>query len=365
MAIREGHVGPAETIVLLVFLISMKAFLSLPAELAKNGLSAGWLLALIGIIIGTLGFFLLAAFLRRFPGRNLIEAAEETTGQWVSWVFGLTFFCFFFLLAIIVTRQMAETVITSFLPRTPISVITVALVGAMVYGCYLGVEALSRGAMLATPFMVISLVILVLLVLPYAEFDNLFPLLGNPGSLYREGPLFSSLVAEIMLLGMITPYLRRPEQVLPIGLTAIGISAAIIILITVLFGMIFTAPLGGEISYPMYSMARLVFFGRFVQRVESIFFFIWLVGGLINLTAAFYSATLILASQLRLPVFRPLVFPLGLLLTTMTFLPESFMAALRLQSRIIWTFGWVPAFALPATLLVVAIIRGKRGDSSV
>lgn len=362
--IKDGHIGWREATALIITFTAIKVLLAFPRMMAKHGLSAGWMIPVIATALGLLGFGLIAALMKRFPGKSIVEVSEEVAGKFLGITISLSFFGFFFYLTVVVLRQFAETVIATTLPLTPISVVTAVFLAAVVYGAYLGIETIARGNWLLFPFMLLGYVTILAGVLPYLNTDNFFPVLGTgPATIVKYGMLKSSLLGEVLVLAVICPVIREQKKFTRIGVMSILVAgvtmtAAVVVLIGVF------SPQGARdgAAYPLFQLARLIIYGRFVQRIESIFIFVWIFAGLVEICVSLYASAVILARTLKLPVYRPLVFPLALLAYSLSFVPPDYVTATKLETEVLRNYGWSIVFVLPGLLLLLARLRGKGED---
>ena len=143
----QGHLGHYETSVMLIIVMASRIFLGLPRLMAIIGGTASWLVITIAAAGGLLGYLVIDALLARFPGLDLIQIARRLIGGFAP-LLGLVFFLFFLAVTALVTRQFAETFVVGILPRTPIGVIGGLLLVLLVFASYLGLETISRLAIL-------------------------------------------------------------------------------------------------------------------------------------------------------------------------------------------------------------------------
>lgn len=360
----QGKLGHRETAVMLAITISARIFLWLPNLLAALGGPAGWLVATVAFGGALLGYFFLDRLLSRFPGLDLIDIGREVLGGF-NVFFGLLFFLFFLAVLSATARQFAETFIVGILPRTPIGVISGLLLVLLVFAAYMGLETISRLAMLYAPYLLLFLVLIFLLVLPNANPLYLTPVFGfGLRRIFLRGLPRSSIFAEIVLLGFFAPALREEKHRRRVGVWALGVSYLLFLVSTVIFTAVFDLPGAAESFFPVYQLARLISLAEFFQRAEAVFIFLWFFTAVIELAAIFYATAYILCRTFFLPSHRPLLFPLAVIVYSMSFIPDSFARALRLDVDLLRVYGWVPAFLFPALLWAGAVLRGKKGGAS-
>lgn len=359
--LEEGRVGTNEAIAATVYLLSTKLFISFPQQMATVGQTAAWMVPLVSFATGTLGFLIVAALLKRYPGRSIVEVSEEVAGPVFGFLASLGYLAFFFTATVLVMREFSETVGTALLPRTPLSVVMAIFVLAALFATYLGVEGLTRAAFLAAPLIVATLAFLILLSLPQANFDAIFPIFGpGAGKLVYHGVIHSAVAGEVTFLAVVAGQLREAEKVRAIGLVSIAITAFFTSVAVLVFVAVFPYPLCVHIPYPGYETSTLIYLGRFFQRVEVAFVFLWVISACIELALGGYTSAMILARMLKLPVLRPVLPAVAIIGYTLAFVPPDFPTATRLDFEVVRTFGGLAVFVVPAALLLVAQLKDLR-----
>lgn len=360
--INDGHIGFREAIALTIIFIATKVFFAFPAAMAAKGYSAGWAVPLIGGMVAIVGWLIMVRLMERFPEKSIVEVGEEVAGPIIGGVFYLGFFAFILGWVLFQLRQFSETTITAILPETPISIITAAVLLTALYASYLGIEAISRACHLVIPFVAGALALLLLGVLPYSRLEYLFPLAG-PGviKLVKEGLVTSSVFGEILILPLLFPCFRKVKDFKKAGLISLIISIIVMSIVVLVFVTYTPYPASANITIPLYSMARLISVGRFVQRVESIFLFIWIFGALLKISLGLYILTVSTGRYLKLPVFRPLLFPMAILIFTLNFLIPDLPTTLELGNNYLTGLGWAPSLVLPLILYAIVLVRKKGG----
>ena len=77
--------------------------------------------------------------------------------------------------------------------------------------------------------------------------------------------------------------------------------------------------------YPLMQVARYISIADFFEHVESVVMAIWVVGAFIKISVFYYVAALGTAQWLNLSDYRPVVWPLGILIVEFSFwsLPDT------------------------------------------
>jgi spore germination protein KB len=359
---QEGKIGVPEAVALATMFTGAELFSAYPSRMADLGQTAGWLVSLVSVLVGTLGTMILACLMANFPGRSIVEVSEEVLGSWLSLPVSLVFLLYFLILTAITLRQYAERILTAFLPVTPLEVIMGLILLGSLLACYLGLEAIGRSAVSLFPLIIGSVLLSLVLVYPYWNYNNLFPLLGSgPVKVLSRGAGESSLFSHFLVLAVVYPQVQVGKRPIRLWLIVAALSASILVLGTLAASMVFPTPVLQENLYPMLQMARLVSFGRFIQRVELFFVFFWVLWVTFKVTLGLYASLTILTRTLKLPYHRPFLLPMAIIVFALGLVPSSFIAVLNIDHGLYWQWGWITGYAIPLLLLVVARLRGKGG----
>jgi hypothetical protein len=121
-------------------------------------------------------------------------------------------------------------------------------------------------------------------------------------------------------------------------------------------------PHNREYFLPIYQLARIIHFGRFFQRLESAFLFIWAASALLYLSSAFFFIVYIFKKTFKLAYYRPLIVPFALIIFSLSLIPENVMHTVTLDTEYFGNISWLIAFGFTISLLVVARIVKKKTE---
>lgn len=361
---EDGHIGSAEGVILIYACLAAKLFLQYPAFLITAGGPAGWQVALIMTAAALLLFFPAAALAQRFPGHGLSDISRQVAGPFVGTALTLLV-CLWVLAAITLTlRSVTENFIIAMLPHTPPSILTAAMILCMIYASYCGFESLARTTRILFPVMIVGLLIVLLFNLTRLEVGRLFPFWGTGvPTIAVSGLRYAGMAAEAVVLLLVGASFRTSSAlrtsgmlgILLFGLTSAAMTASLI--------GVFGAPDAAQQPFPVFTLARLVYLGRFLQRTEALLVMFWFFAAAVHLSLLFHATALSLASSLRLPFYRPLIFPLAVLVASLVLLPQDYMVVVRTDRDWMRPLG-IGVFLIPLLLLVVAVIRRKGGTTN-
>lgn len=363
--LKEGRISAHGVFSLLSILLITQLFLGVPRVMTKEGGSAGWILMVLSAAVASIGVFILVKLLKRFPGKNFLEIAEIVWGA-PGRIFAAMIFSFLFLyIATVVVREFAETMLTTVLPRTPISVVILIFLTAMVLGAYNGLEVITRSSVLLLPFILVGLLSILLLTVSFFDFNNLFPILGaGPANLVFHAFGRSSIFVEIIFIGLICSNVNNPEKIPRQVWASFIVSVALYVIVQLFYVSVLTVAAAEKLYIPLFQLARIIYMGRFIQRIEALYIFVWFFTGALKLTLALYASATSLSRGFKIPFYQPLLFPLALIVFSMSFIPHSLLTAVYLDIDVLREYGMVLGYGLPAMLLLTSYIRGKGGKDS-
>ncbi|HHW23525.1 MAG TPA: endospore germination permease [Clostridiaceae bacterium] len=362
--LKEGKFGYKEAISLIVITITSKVFFTSPSAVTKLVGTAGWYMTLISAIVAALMFMFLYLVLKRFPGKNMMEINDIVLGKFAGSILTLIYCVFFLVIASVNMREFTEIIKVFVLTESPPSFIMAIFIISVVSIVFAGLETLVRYAKFLIYILGAGLIVVILLSVPNFRMHRLHPLLGNGlEKTIIHGALRCSFYGEAALLGIFAASLQGSKEIKKIGLYSIFISAVVTSLCLFSFGMVFPYTSARELASPMYAMAANVRLGEFLQHMEPIFVFLWNFSSFIEVAALFYGALMTYCHVFRITDKRPVVLPMGTLLFCLNLLPKGIQDVSSGYVQTLRTWGWVIYFLPAIFVLIIALIRKKKGGT--
>ncbi|KJS00997.1 MAG: hypothetical protein VR68_05965 [Peptococcaceae bacterium BRH_c4a] len=358
---EPGKISCSQLFYMIINLVTATAIVFLPGLTAVEAGRDSWIAPLLATFPGIYLALIIATLGKRFPGQTLIQYLQSILGAWPGKIFGVFYIFFFLHTNGVIVREFGELMVGLIMPRTPLIVFHAILLFLCAWAIRGGLEIPARIIEFTLPAIIIVFMIMLLLTAQEMDIKNLLPVLEN-----GIKPVIRSSLdpigwrGEIILLAMFLPFLERPGEG---GRCAIW--AVIVIGIILSFdAMINTAVLGTAVShltFPTFSLVRMVSVGNFLERIESVMVAIWIIGLFGKITWFYYAVVLGSAQLLNLKDYRPLVLPLGVLLAALS---------IRVAGNVPEVAGYIiegfPPFAflfeyiIPTVLLAVAWARGLK-----
>ncbi|QGG57488.1 GerAB/ArcD/ProY family transporter [Paenibacillus sp. B01] len=357
---RNTSISARGFAVLTVYFMIGTSILIAPAGLALAAKQDAWMAALFGVGLNIALVALYAALGKLRQHESLVQMCVSALGRWAGGLLGLAFVAFFYLLASLMIGDLGYFLTTQNLPETPIEVLQLLFVLLAVYAVRLGKSAYSRAAELFFPFLLLLFTLLVLTTLPRIDPRNFEPLLEFGLRPIVKGGINLFALQEMIVLLMLYPYVRRAagRSGAMIGGTVLG---GIVLVVTTAASIgVLCAGVTANQLFPAYALAKNISIGHFLERIEGMIIFIWVLSILIKIVITF-DATLIGLGQLfglRSTLALTLPLGVGMVVVAQLCYPNTVFVQDFLSKN--WTpFASIFLVFAPLLLYAVHLIRAR------
>lgn len=361
---EEGRISLWQFFLLVTGFLIGTSTLIIPVGPAKQD---AWLAILLAGVLGLNAAYLYTALGRRFPRETPLQYAPRVLGRWLGTFLNIIFLWYVLHLAALVLRNVIELYKLVIMPKTPMLVFAAVLAGLAAWSIRLGIENLARTAEILVPFIIVVIAILTALTLitpDIVHWEYLLPFMER-GALPILRGAYDAFVfpfGEAVLFLVFIPFLTKPEKsmrpfALAIILATLGTSGVLMRNIVVL-----GVSEAERMAFPSLIAIQQVAIAEFLTRLEPLIIFVWTFSVYLKLVVVYYVFVLGTAQALNLKDYRPLVLPMGVLLTFFSLsVHENIMQMFIFAARG-FAFYFIPAYLIyPGLLLVVAKIRNIKG----
>lgn len=360
----DGLLSWREAASMLFLFIVLRAFVSYPQTMGLLGLTAAWTIPLGSAALSAVWVWPLVILLKEHPGMDIIQITRKHAGTAASIILAAVAVVYF--LGIFATdgREVADTLSLVILPYSAMWTLFLLMTIVAMYTALNGVEVIGRVSMIQACVAAPVVLILALLTTPHWSADYLYPLLGPGGTtLLKTYVIRQATFGEVFALGLIARYMREPADLGKAAFWSIASSAVILSLCVMTTEMVFPIPSLFAIVAPFLRSVRLIFSGRFLQRIDSIFVFAWMAVGVMCLALAAWSAAVTVASALSLKTYKliiPIIMGIGYAIGIL--LPDS-TTTIVLEWAFIRPYGTLILGLWPILLLTLYRLKRRSGKS--
>ena len=359
---RKTLVTSRELVAMQIAFVATDVFLTYPQFTQYVALEAAWMIPLLSGLLALVVFLFVNWIIkRRFPNMDIVEIATSAFGSAVGSVVALVFSMYFLVYMATVMRLFMENVISTVLPNTPFFLVGALFTATAAYVAYLGFEPICRAAYLFLPVMLVGVPLLCLLTAHWWHADYLWPLWGRGLVPVFRGTLLSwSIYINVLFLVILYPHAKNPGMMGTMGVTSILAADAILTGFLLVYSMVFPPLEAQNISFPFYQLARLIYLGRFFQRLESLFIFLWVIMAVVRISILLWASVYLMSRAFQWPVSRPAIPATALLGFALSLIPPTILQMQSFSQNYLLPWGSLIVFGLPVLITVSAAVFKRR-----
>lgn len=360
----KGKISNIQAAMLAITSLTIIGHLILLTLVLDQSRQDGWLAGVFGSILGLIGIIALSKLSQRFPGLTLIEILFQHY-SWIGKIIGVFYLIYFYIMAVLGVRLFGEAY-KIIMPETPLWAFITVILLLVAYIVYLGLETLARLNQIMLPVLVVFAVAVVFLTFANdKDYGNLLPIMGNGMLPVMRGSLsVMGWFGEFVVLGMVLPYVQRPEKLVKTGLYAAGIT--LLFFLGPITGPValFGADEAASMAFPTFSEVRYIEAGEVINRFDSIAILFWTVGLMIRISLFYYGFSLGVVQILGTSTYRPLVIPIGWLIGVGAVLfSKNFSELTEFLFKTYVPLNILMGAILPLFFILWALVRRKRNVS--
>jgi len=350
-----------------ISIVLATAILFVPSITAQYARQDAWLSLILAGAFGVLVTSLAVQLALRFPGETVIQYAPRVLGTVAGKIVGFIYAFYYLFVAYFVQREFSELMNTAYLPLTPPAVIIAVLTLLAAYILYQGLEVICRANTLVLWSIMAAILLIIALGVREIRMVAFLPMLEQ-----GMGPVVLGAVApgswfgETAVILMLMPFIAASDQrrMVKFNLLAVFILFLILEMIVVASIGRFGVEQAATKVFPTLALARHIVVPTLpiFERQDAAFMVFWVAGMLFKLVTFFYAGTLALAQWLNLKDYRPLILPLGVVISALAM--QSWENIVELKAFSAEVFPLAITFVqliITGLLLLVALIRGADG----
>lgn len=358
----DNQIGAREVSMTVSSFMIGVGILTLPGMLAKHiEASDGWVSIVAAGMLASVFGIVICKLLNRFQGDTFHRFTARITAGPVAVLVSAIYGVYFLLYAAYEVRSIAKISRMYLFENTPIAFISLAFLLVVVYGVSGSTAAVIRLNTMFLPIVLLISAAVLLFGIQLMNLDNLKPFMTTAPLELASGTkdtTFALLGFEVLLFygPLLKPAVRTQKAML------VGIAIPVFLcLITYLYSIaIFTTEATSQILFPTVEIAKEVRLpGQFFERLESVFFTVWIMT-IFNTTCMAMEAGVSCLQSIAPKIGkRSCILVLCPLAYFINMLPETMLQYKQL-GLIVSNIGYATAAAIPIALLTVARLRKGR-----
>jgi spore germination protein KB len=321
---EKEQVGFRELFSIVVITLSLKATDMSTVFVFRDGLNAAWMIVICSFLLILPSLFLLNHVLKKYQCKNILEVTQLTLGKPFAFVIAFILLCFTLLNTASDSRSYLTQLTTINFPNTPMFILYLCFLTICAWGAKKGWESVGSIAWAVFPYLMLTIVLLIFLMLKEAHFNRIFPLFGT-GMLEVAKASFgyTALFSEPFILAMMYPFVKNHGTYTKSLYTSLLLAVFIMVLFYLSYLCMFDFRSVEKITYPFNEAIRFVNFGRYIMNIETFFITLWLIATVVKFTVYIYIVCKIFGFLFQIKEFEYSIMPITLLILIIAMIPEN------------------------------------------
>jgi len=360
---EDLRIGKKEMAINISSAIIGVGILTFPRILAKEtGSIDGWISVMIAGGCACLISWILAKLAARFPKHSFFDYTALIATKPVAYLITFLFALYAMFFVAYEVRAVGNIAKQYLFTATPVEVIALTFLLIVQYALIGKRIALLRLNLMFLPIVLIVILMVQMYTIPYIEMENIKPFFSSSWTGILQGSIDVGLSLtgfEIILFYAVL--MKHPEEAPKSAIIGLAIPIVLYLTIYVVSIGVFSAETTKNLIYPTIELAKEVEVpGGFLERIESVFFTIWIMT-IFNTCAAYFDIALLCFGS----IFRKVkkitwIVTLSPIIYLLSMAPETLVEFFYLGDLLTY-YGMIVAYFFPALLLLIAILRGVNG----
>ncbi|WP_249871711.1 GerAB/ArcD/ProY family transporter [Oceanobacillus saliphilus] len=335
-----------------------------PRELADKTIAAdGWVSILFGGMIAILAVWLVTKLAASFPNQSFLSYASYLVTKPVAIVITFLFSVQGILLSAFEVRAISDISHQYLFDQTPIEVVALSFLLVVVYAVSGSRAGLFRLNSMFLPIIFLITTLLVFFSIVFINTDHLLPVFKTDAQGYVQGTIESTISFSGVGIGIFFFYIslvKKPEKapaMAAFGMSwVVGLYIVVYLTCIAVFGENTTA----NIRFPLIELAKTIEIpGGFFERLDSVFFVIWIMA-IFNTTALAFDVSVMALNSIFPKVDKlKIIFVLSPIVFFLAMIPNTYLE-IGLFGRYVSYFGWGFVGVILIILWVMFKIKGAK-----
>ena len=282
---NKSKIRTIESIAFISIVTINKLIMNTSRDIIAQSGSSAWINVIYISIIAIIFALLLYKLFKNFTSSDIIDVSEYLGGKPLKILTSVLYLILFLTFVSIILRDFTETLKIIYFITTPIIFIMGFFIIGIVFANRLGFNVMAKINLIILPFMLISILIILFSEPQYYVAERLTPILGYGGTeTFLSGLTNIFAYSGIAYLYFLMPLIEKKTQFKKISVISLILSSIFLFLSVTTLLLTFSIKMIDEELMPIYLITRIIEYGRFFQRTDALFIFLWVLSFLAYLS---------------------------------------------------------------------------------
>lgn len=359
------RINKLEAISLIVMVTINQIIFNLPNNMISNTGSSTWINIIVISILAILLCLLIVKLFNKFPSQDIIDISEYLGNKILKSIIGIIYLIFFLFIAGIFLAYFTNCLKLIYFDRTPIVFLLLLFLIPIVYSVKLGIKPIASINLIITPIILFSMLMVFFATSQNFVPQRIFPILGfGINETFFKGLNNIFAFSSFSYLYFLLPILESPKDFKKIAITSTIVSAVYLLFSVVCLLMMFPFISFSDGMLSIYLLTRMIRLGRFLQRVDAIMIFIWLLSILSFLSITICLINRILKKLVNLKNHNEMTYSICFLIFSIALLFRNITDLKIVQNTILRYIIILIVFVISIAILILANLKHKRRNQN-
>lgn len=358
-------IGKIEAICLMLIIVVNELIINVPNMIILDTKTGSTLNIFYVSILAVIFTYIICRLFKPFYGKDILDVSEYVGGEILKTILGILFLLFFIFLSSINLRYFANSLKVIYFNTSPlVYILLFFLIPALHVNKY-GLRAISGVNLIFLPIILASFIFLMI-----SSYDNftmvrIFPILGEGfNETFIRGATNIFAFTGLSFIYFLPALLKNSKDFKKVSVISVIISAVCLILSILSLIMAFPAITKTDETLSVYLLTRLVELGDFLERLDALFIFIWIIAHISFLSLTFFYILKIFQKITKIEDSRTLTSTLGLIVLSSSLIYKD-IAELKFIARFFLKYSTlILIFVICFGVLILGNIKYKRKNKN-
>ncbi len=355
---ETDKINNVEAIFLIIIVMLTHIILSLPNSILISTGPAAVINTLYVSILVIIFFLIINKLFSPFENKDIIDVSEFVGGKPLKILTSILYCGYLIFISSILLLNFSENLQIIYYPNAKIwSIILIFIIVAVIVN-KLGFKNVVKSNALIIPLILVSIIIIFCASFSELEPEKMLPLIGYGFSeTFIKGSSNVFAFGGLIYLFLIRPNLKNSKDYKKIGIISIIISALYLILSVASLLLQFPFIQTGTEVLSAYLTCRNIEFGKFFERTDALFIFIWILAFISYISVII--AYIVKVNKKNISIKNPsiLIYLIAILIFIITLIPQNIVQITFLKNVIYKYLAIGIVFAYSFIILLIGYIK--------
>ncbi len=359
------RIGAIEAVCIICIITLSNILLAGPQIILRSTGSSALLNTFFISLLAFIVFYIIYLLFKNFKNSDILDISSFLAGNWLKVLLGISIILFLLLYASTNYRDMAENLKIIYFQNINITyILLLIIIPVAIVNCF-GFNTVIKCNLIILPLILLTILIIFILGMPKFVLQNIFPILGNGiKSTFLTGSQNISVFGGLIYLFLIMPLLKRKDDFKKVSFTSLAVSSIALTLSTACLLFILPVSIITKESIPFYIAIKQISLGNFIERVDILFLFIWLLTIFSNLSILISFILLIFKKITNIEDTKPLILTFCSILLGIALIYKNENQLTLAKVTIYKNIFLILVLGVNISILVLANIKKKIKDKN-